>query len=154
MLITPNKYYEELIKLPDECLGRKEYIIEYLKDKKISEQALKMINKYSSIPSAEFYIFLSKKLHKVVKEALNDEPRPMSECIKTVTSIITQATITLEKQFSDKPIKESNEFIRSVGLDTLSKSLSAFFENGNSEPIQNEIKRVREDIMLANRIAL
>ena len=97
---------------------------------------------------------LHKKLHKIVTEVLDNRPRPLSECIKTVTSIITQATITLEKQFSNATVKESNEFIHCVGLETLSEALYKFFNTGDSTMLQAEINRVREDILFVKKYNL
>ena len=58
-----------------------------------------------------------KKLHKIISELLRDDSKSACDCIKTITSLITQATITLEKQFND--IEEANEFIECVGLKEL-----------------------------------
>lgn len=92
----------------------------------------------------EFYKFLIKKLHKIVTELLSDEPKTACECIKTITSIITQATITIEKQFDN--LEDVNEFIDCVGLRALSNSLYTYFSTSDLSAIEKELLRVRKDI--------
>lgn len=150
MLISKNYYYEGISKLDN----AQTYLQQYLISKKFSDAAIIAIHKQKPIPVIEFYSMLHQKLHKIVKEVLDNRPRPVSECIKTATSIITQATITLEKQFSNATVKESNEFIQCVGLEALSEALHIFFKSGNSEPLQSEINRVREDILFVKKYKL
>jgi hypothetical protein len=150
MLISKNYYFEGISKLNNS----QTYLQSYLTSKKFSDEAIIAIHKNNAIPVIEFYSMLSKKLHKIVKEVLDNKPRPISECIKTATSIITQATITLEKQFTPDMVKESNEFISCVGLETLSEALYTFFKTGNSEPLQSEISRVREDVLFIKKYNL
>ena len=153
MLISKNYYYEGISKLTSSA-KQQTYLQKYLLDKKLCDEAIVEIHQQNKIPVIEFYSMLSKKLHKIVKEVLDNRPRPISECIKTTTSIITQATITLEKQFSNATVKESNEFIACVGLEQLSEALHIFFKTGNSTPMQEEINRVREDILFVKKYNL
>lgn len=146
MLISEKYYFERLSELP-EISERQTYLRQYLSNREILTDGIITIHKYNTIPVIEFYSMLSKKLHKIIREVLDNRPRPVSECIKTATSIITQATITLEKQFSESTVKDSNEFIKCVGLDSLSEALYIFFNTGESDKLQSEINRVREDIL-------
>ena len=146
MLISKKYYYERLSELPD-SVERQNYLQGYLLTREISNEGIKALHTYNPIPSIEFYSMLSKKLHKIVKEVLDNRPRPVSECIKTATSIITQATITLEKQFSANTVKDSNEFINCIGLEQLAEALHIFFKTGESDKLQSEINRVRDDIL-------
>lgn len=152
MIITHKKYYENLLKLDSE--GRGKYFYKYVNNKELDEQAIVEMHKQNPIPVVEFYSLLSKKLHRIVKEVVENKPRPISECIKTATSIITQSTITLEKQFDSSMIEESNEFIKCVGLEDISEALYEFFKCGNSTKLQNEISRVREDILFIKKYNL
>ena len=93
----------------------------------------------------EFYKFLIKKLHKIVTELLSEEPKTACECIKTITSIITQATITIEKQFDN--LEDVNEFIECVGLRELSNSLFVYFSTSDLSEIEKQLMRVRNDIL-------
>ena len=152
MLVSKEYYFEGLSHLSSDM--QQSYLQKYLVTKKIEDEGIIEIHKQHKIPVIEFYSMLHKKLHKIVTEVLDNRPRPLSECIKTVTSIITQATITLEKQFSNATVKESNEFIHCVGLETLSEALYKFFNTGDSTMLQAEINRVREDILFVKKYNL
>ena len=97
MLVSKEYYFEGLSHLSLDT--QQSYLQKYLVTKKIEDEGIIEIHKQHKIPVIEFYSMLHRKLHKIVTEVLDNRPRPLSECIKTVTSIITQATITLEKQF-------------------------------------------------------
>ena len=153
MLVSKNYYYEGISKLTSSA-NQQTYLQKYIISKELCDEAIIELHQQDKIPVIEFYSMLSKKLHRIVKEVLDNRPRPVSECIKTATSIITQATITLEKQFSTSSIKDSNDFIKCVGLETLSEALHVFFKTGNSAPLQAEINRVREDILFVKKYNL
>jgi hypothetical protein len=96
-------------------------------------------------PAIEFYITLNNKAHKIIKEVLCCENKPVSNYIKMATSIITQATITLE-HMNPEDIVTQNTLIENLHLPELSKALNIYFTEGNYTPLVNAIKETRADI--------
>ena len=96
-------------------------------------------------PTIDFYLNLNNKAHKIIKEVLCCENKPVSNYIKMATSIITQATITLEHMNPDS-IKEQNTLIENLRLKELSHALNTYFTYGDYTPLVTTIKEVRADI--------
>lgn len=138
-------------------LGLDNYISSYINNGEICTDALIKIYNYSQ-PALDnnktllFYKFLINKLHKIFTELLDDSPKTVCQCIKTITSIITQATITLEKQFGHEDLESANEFIDCVGLKDLSNALYIYFSTGDISEVENQLERVRQDIIFVKDI--
>ena len=104
MLVSKQEYFKRISKLNDENLIRN-----YLITDTIDTSVIAKLHSTEPIPAVSFYSMLLSKLHKITVELMRLEPLQVSECIKTTTSIITQATITLEKQFKNDQ-ESANEF--------------------------------------------
>lgn len=141
MLISKQDYFKRISELNDSDLIRN-----YLDSNNIDIDVILKLHRIKPILTVEFYLFLLNKLHKITTNLMRLDPLPLSECVKTATSIITQATITLEKH-SKNDLDISDEFIKCVGLSSLSKSLYIFFSTGNSDLLESELSRIREDIL-------
>jgi hypothetical protein len=96
-------------------------------------------------PTIEFYLNLNNKAHKIIKEVLCCENKPVSNYIKMATSIITQATITLEHMNPDDIVAQ-NTLIENLHLRELSKALNTYFTYGDYTSLVNTIKETRTDI--------
>lgn len=148
MLISSQKYFKRLV---SENIGNKyaEEIGDFIKDGTVNPTVA--INLYNdsllSNDTVAFYKFLISKLHKVIKELLSDEPKTVCQCIKIVTCLITQATITLEKQFENKSLEDVNEFIECVDLKSLSNALTIYFTTGDITEIERQLQRVKDDVI-------
>lgn len=141
MLISNQMYFKYISELNDPDLIR-----DYLISNNIDTDILLKIHSTNSILTIDFYQFLLNKLHKIATNLLRLEPLQLSECIKIATSIITQATITLEKHGKHNT-ELSNEFINCVGLSDLSKALYVYFSTGKSDLLESELNRVRSDLL-------
>ena len=73
------------------------------------------------------------------------ENKPVSNYIKMATSIITQATITLEHMNPDDIVAQ-NTLIENLHLRELSKALNTYFTYGDYTSLVNTIKETRTDI--------
>ena len=73
-------------------------------------------------PVVQFYLTLNNKAHKIIKEILTCDGKPINNYIKIATSIITQSAITLEHCFVDD-MDGQNAFIKNMGLENLSRGL-------------------------------
>lgn len=150
MLMTNGNYFKNLIKYKDNHVDKSLDYSDYINDYVLNNNTYSVVIKdlYESganIKTIDFYMFLLKKLHKIISELLRDDSKSACDCIKTITSLITQATITLEKQFND--IEEANEFIECVGLKELSNALFIYFSTGDISEIENQLLRVKDDII-------
>ena len=101
--------------------------------------------KEQNYPAVQFYLNLNNKAHKIIKEVLCCENKPVSNYIKMATSIITQATITLE-HMNPNDIDAQNKLIENLHLKELSEALTTYFTSGNYKPLVNTIKETRLDI--------
>ena len=122
-----------LILNPDITINKDIYI--YLKEKNVS------------LPVIEHYLLLNNKAHKIIKEILNCEGKDVATYIKIATSLITQATITLEHKFKDNNV-EANKFIENTMLSELSQALYVYFNKGQYTELVNVINKIKQDIKL------
>jgi hypothetical protein len=97
------------------------------------------------LPTAEHYLLLNKKAHKVIKEVLESEGKDVATYIKIATSLITQATITLEHQFRED-VNGANEFISNTMLADLSNALYLYFNYNDYSLLVSTIDKVRIDV--------
>lgn len=94
-----------------------------------------------------FYLLLNNKAHKIIKEILTCEDKPVSTYIKIATSIITQATISLEHLYRDD-INGQNDFIECLNLAELSSAISEYFNTGDYSHLVNAVNKNKEDVKL------
>lgn len=96
----------------------------------------------------EFYLRLNNKAHKVIKELLTCEGKPVGSLIKIATSLITQGIITIEHSYNSDDINGQNNFIECVGLKDLADGISEYFSSGNSDILVSAIMNNRADVKL------
>jgi hypothetical protein len=107
----------------------------------------KLIEKNDKV--CNFYITLNSKAHKIIKEILTCDGKPVSTYIKIATSIITQGTIALEHEFKDEhDINEQNEFIECLNLAELSYAISEYFNTGDFSYLVSAVNKNKEDVKL------
>ena len=148
MLINRHDCIEKLIKCED---PKADKLLDYLM-KNPKEIINKEICKYFiknkvEIPVIDHYKLLNKKAHKVIKEVLECEGKDVATYIKIATSLITQATITLEHQFKDD-VDGANNFIRNTLLCELSQALYLYFNYNDYTELVSVIEDIRNDIKL------
>lgn len=103
------------------------------------------------VPVIEHYKLLNNKAHKVIKEVLESDGKDIATYIKIATSLITQATITLEHKFNgdDKENRRAaNKFIENTLLSELSQALYIYFNYNDYTELVNTVKKVKDDIKL------
>lgn len=96
-------------------------------------------------PVVEFYTLLNNKAHKIIKEILTCDGKPINNYIKIATSIITQSAITLEHCFEDD-VDGQNSFIHNMGLENLSKGLYEYFSTGDYSLLVESVLQNKEDV--------
>lgn len=106
-----------------------------------------LTNKNVTLPVAEHYKLLNNKAHKIIKEVMDCEGKDVATYIKIATSLITQATITLEHQFKDD-VYNANKFIDNTMLAELSQALYIYFNKGQYEELVNTISIIKKDIKI------
>lgn len=98
-------------------------------------------------PVVQFYLTLNNKAHKIIKEILTCDGKPINNYIKIATSIITQSAITLEHCFVDD-MDGQNAFIKNMGLENLSRGLYEYFSTGDYTLLVNSVQANKEDVKL------
>lgn len=153
MIMSSKSYFRLLIKESKSHPELKQYSAAFISSGAIDSTGLQELLKIDTVSNktVEFYKFLINKLHKIITEILSDEQKTACQCIKIITSLITQATITLEKQFNGN-LEEANEFMDCIGLKELSNSLCTYFSTGDLSEIENQILRVKEDIIFVKSL--
>lgn len=99
-----------------------------------------------------FYLNLNNKAHKIIKEVLTCEGKPVSTYIKIASSIITQGVITMEHIY-ESDIAGQNNFVECLGLKRLSEGINIFFETGDYTPLVEAVQQNKLDVktLLDNR---
>lgn len=92
-----------------------------------------------------FYLNLNKKAHKIIKETLTCEGKPVATYLKIATSIITQGIIAMEHLYVDD-IEGQNRFIECLGLADLASALSEYFANGDYTKLVEAVSNNKKDI--------
>ena len=147
MLISKHDCYKYLFDIKDKGIDVSEHISSLAVNGVPDSQTLKLITEHFNVPTIEFYKFLNNKKHNIIKETLSSQGAPVSTYIKIATSIITQATITLEKQFKDDLVG-ANKFMECLGLAKLSSALTEYFTTNNFTSLVETVNSVRTDIKL------
>ena len=145
MLANKHKCFVILHELQNSGVDVKQYIIDIengIIPKIVVEELVKQNDNVCS-----FYLRLNNKAHKIIKEILTCEDKPVSTYIKIATSIITQATIALEHLY-ENDINGQNEFIDCLHLKELSNAISEYFSTGNFNYLVDAVNMNKEDIKL------
>lgn len=148
MLIEVHDCLDILLKYETEKECR-DLISEFINNKcKISSDIIRfLLSKGEIIPTVEHYKLLNNKAHKIIHDIMICDGMEVFVYIKIATSLITQATLTLQHQFKDN-IKGANSFIACTRLRELSKALSIYFETGHYETLVKEVNLIKQDIKL------
>lgn len=144
MLINKHDCYNILFEMRSQGKDVHKELDELMYENKIPKNVINYL-KEQNYPTIEFYLKLNNKAHKIIKEVLCCENKPVSNYIKMATSIITQATITLE-HMNPKDIVAQNTLIENLHLRELSKALNTYFTYGDYSPLVKTIKETRLDI--------
>ena len=145
MLISKHDCYNVLFELQSSGVDVHEDLKKFMRNKTYTPKCVIDYLKDSNYPVIEFYLRLNNKAHKIIKEILTCENKPVATYIKIATSIITQATISLEHMDKDD-IEQQNILIDNLHLKELSKALNIYFTSGDYAPLVDAVKESREDV--------
>lgn len=144
MLANKHDCYSILLELKNQGIDVSKELNEVITKQRtpriIVDELIKRDNKV-----VNFYLNLNKKAHKVIKEILTCEGKPVSTYIKIASSIITQGVITMEHLF-ESDIEGQNDFIDCLGLKDLSDGISVYFQSGDYIPLVEAVNRNRLDV--------
>ena len=118
--------------------------IKIVMQNKIPKSVVEVL-KTKNNPVITFYTTLNNKAHKIIKEILTCDGKPINNYIKIATSIITQSAITLEHCFEDD-VDGQNSFIYNMGLENLSKGLYEYFSTGDYTLLVKSVLANKEDV--------
>ena len=145
MLADKHKCFVILHKLQSEGIDVKDYIKD-IENGIIPKAVIKeLVDQNDNV--CLFYLRLNNKAHKLIKEILTCDGKPVSTYIKIATSLITQGTIALEHSYKDD-INGQNEFIECLNLKEISKALNEYFTTGDYESLVNVINANKRDVKL------
>ena len=105
-----------------------------------------LVNQNDNVCS--FYLRLNNKAHKLIKEILTCDDKPVSTYIKIATSIITQGTIALEHDYEKSDINGQNEFIECLNLKNLANAISEYFSTGDYSYLVEAVNVNKRDVKL------
>lgn len=145
MLTNSHNCFCILNELQSQGLDVSDYVKEVV-DKKIPKVVVKTLEERND-PVVMFYKRLNNKAHKIIKEILTCEGKPINTYIKIATSIITQSAITLEHDF-ERDVEGQNNFIQCLGLKNLSRGLYEYFTTGDYTLLVSSVNANKEDIKL------
>ena len=145
MLISKHDCYNILFELQSNGNDVHEDLKQFMKSKNYTPKCVINYLKDSNYPVIEFYLRLNNKAHKIIKEILTCENKPVATYIKIATSIITQATISLEHMNKDD-IEQQNVLIDNLHLKELTNALNNYFTTGDYTLLVDTIKESREDV--------
>lgn len=145
MLISKHDCYNVLFELQSSGVDVHEDLKEFMRNKTYTPKCVIDYLKDSNYPVIEFYLRLNNKAHKIIKEILTCENKPVATYIKIATSIITQATISLEHMDKDD-IEQQNVLIDNLHLKELTNALNNYFTTGDYTLLVDTIKESREDV--------
>ena len=130
-----------------ELQAKGEDVSDYIKevfDHKVPKRVVEILIEQED-PVVMFYKKLNNKAHKIIKEILTCDGKPVNTYIKIATSIITQGAITLEHCFEDD-VEGQNHFIEYLGLENLSKGLAEYFSTGSYKLLVDSVNANKEDV--------
>lgn len=144
MLINKHDCYKVLFQLKSNGVDIHEDVTTLMSSDNIPKNVVSYL-KETNYPTVAFYLNLNKKAHKIIKELLTCENKPISTYIKIATSLITQAVITIEHTCQND-METQNQLIENLGLCQLSNSLAEYFQTGNSSSLVEAVMSNRRDV--------
>ena len=145
MLIDKHECYNILFDLQSSGIATHEDISRFMKERDYIPKCVINYLIEQNNPTIEFYKLLNNKAHKIIKEILTCENKTVSTYIKIASSLITQATITLEHTCQDD-IDKQNELIKNLHLKELTHGLNIYFSTGNYRELVDVVLETRNDI--------
>lgn len=145
MLISKHDCYNVLFDLQAQGVDVHEDLSKLMKNPNYVPTCVVQHLKEQNYPTIDFYLRLNNKAHKVIKEVLTCKNKPVSNYIKIATSLITQATITIEHTCQED-IQLQNKLIESLYLKDLTSALNVYFTSGKYEPLVDTVLKVRQDV--------
>ena len=118
----------------------KQVLDEDVTPKKVIDELIRQNNNV-----VNFYLNLNKKAHKIIKETLTCEGKPVATYLKIATSFITQGIIAMEHLYVND-IEGQNNFIECLGLDKLSAAISSYFATGDYAELVKAVNNNKKDI--------
>ena len=145
MLINRHDCYNILFKLQSDGKDVHTELKEFMHHKDYTPKCVIDYLKNNNYIVIEFYSRLNNKAHKIIKEVLTCDNKPVSTYIKIATSIITQATITLEHMDAND-IELQNTLISNLHLAELANALNIYFSTGKFDTLVEIVKEIKYDI--------
>ena len=144
MLINKHDCYSILFEMQSQGIDVHKDIKYLMSENTIPKSVITYI-KDNNYPVIEFYRNLNNKAHKIIKEVLTCENKPVSNYIKIATSIITQATITIEHTCQND-IDAQNKLIENLHLRELTQGLNEYFTTGDFSMLVSTVQETRQDV--------
>lgn len=145
MLVTKHDCYNILFELQSSGMDVHSELTRFMKDSNYTPKCVIKYLKENNYPTVDFYLRLNNKAHKIIKEILTCENKPVSTYIKIATSLITQATITLE-HMCQEDIELQNQLINSLHLKELTHGLNTYFTYGDYSELVDIVQETRQDV--------
>lgn len=145
MLVNKHDCYTVLNSLKANGADITEDLHSVISDNIVPKSVITELVRTRSNDVINFYLNLNNKAHKVIKEILTCEGKPISNYVKIATSLITQSIITIEHLYSED-INGQNNFIDCVGLVDLANGLSDYFSTGDETNLVKAVINNRNDV--------
>lgn len=144
MLANKHDCYSILLDLKNNGQDVSKELTEVISQDKIPKVIIEeLIKRENNV--VKFYLNLNNKAHKIIKEILTCEGKPVSTYIKIATSLITQGVISMEHLY-ESDINGQNDFIDCLGLKDLSAGINTYFQTGDFKPLVEAVNKNRLDV--------
>lgn len=146
MLTSKHKCYSILFNLQNEGIDISNELNEVRVDNTTPKVVIRELVKNDD-DVVRFYLNLNNKAHKVIKNILTCDGKPVSEYIKIASSLITQGVITMEHIYQSD-VAGQNEFVDCLGLRRLSEGINAYFNTGDYTDLVEAVNQNQTDVKL------
>lgn len=146
MLTSKHKCYSILFNLQNEGIDISNELNEVRVDNTTPKVVIRELVKNDD-DVVRFYLNLNNKAHKVIKNILTCDGKPVSEYIKIASSLITQGVITMEHIYQSD-VAGQNEFVDCIGLRRLSEGINAYFNTGDYTDLVEAVNQNQIDVKL------
>lgn len=147
MIIDRHDCIQTLIEMQNNGIDTEKELAEYIQDDSVIPSCVIDYLRENNNSIIAFYDRLNNKSHKIIKELFdsNSDTTTKVQCVKLATSIITQAMIMMEHEMRDD-VEKQNEFMKNIGIKSLSKGLCDYFNSNNAFGLIEAIQSNRRDI--------
>lgn len=146
MLTSKHKCYSILFNLQNEGIDISNELNEVRVENTTPKVVIRELVKNDD-DVVRFYLNLNNKAHKVIKNILTCDGKPVSEYIKIASSLITQGVITMEHIYQSD-VAGQNEFVDCIGLRKLSEGINAYFNTGDYTDLVEAVNQNQTDVKL------